>query len=62
MVMLAAFLGGWEIVLILAVVLLMGMGVAAAVIIIAVMLWRQQKQSTRAISMENQRGNNTEEL
>ncbi len=43
--MFAAFLGGWEIVLILAVVLMMGMGFVVAVGTIAVVLYRQQKKS-----------------
>jgi hypothetical protein len=42
--MLAAFLGGWEIVIILAIVLLLLLGFVVAVSVIAIVLWRQQKK------------------
>lgn len=43
--MFAAFLGGWEIVLIIAVAIVMMTGFAVAVGVIAWALWRQEKRA-----------------
>jgi hypothetical protein len=48
--MIAAFLGGWEIVLLLAVMLVIGIGFAVAVGVVAWVLYRQQRKSAPPIS------------
>lgn len=54
--MLAAFLGGWEGVLILAIVLLLSLGFVVALGVIAIVLWRQQKQKQRPAQPSSQEG------
>ena len=54
--MFAAFLGGWEIVLILAVMLMMGIGVAVAFGVIAFVVYRQQKKSTANVPAQQSTG------
>jgi ABC-type nickel/cobalt efflux system permease component RcnA len=54
--MFAAFLGGWEVLIILGVVMMMGIGLLVGVGAIAVLLWRQQKKSAPSLSTQQQVG------
>jgi hypothetical protein len=54
--MFAAFLGGWEIVLIIAVVLMMGVGILIGIGALVVLLYRQQKKVAPPVSTQQQMG------
>jgi len=54
--MFAAFLGGWEILLILAAALMMGLGLLVGVGAIVVLHYRQQTKSAPQLSTERRTG------
>ena len=54
--MFAAFIGGWEIVIILAIVVMMGLGLLAGLGAIVWLLYRQQKKSPPPVSTPQQAG------